>query len=72
MKPYGLNKKDTFDTDVMACRVAGRASAVYNLPGKGGDVRAYRGLRNGKKAETRRYFKRRERMAAKANLRDFY
>lgn len=61
MKPYGMLRMEHGDTDVAGCLENGRATRIYSLSG-----RAYRGLRNGKKAAVRRIHKRRARREGKA------
>ena len=63
MKPYGMTRDDLDDVDVAGCVGNGRATRVYNLPGPGGDTRAFRALRNGGKARVRRTIKRAARRA---------
>lgn len=63
MKPYGLSKIEAGDLDCGGCAAAGRATRTHNLK-----AREYHSLRNGKRAKTRRYFKRRERMNVKQGL----
>jgi len=70
MKPYGMARYDAGDCDAGGCADNGRATLVYALPGKGGDARAYRSLRGGAKARTRRPAKRRARAEARAACRD--
>ena len=53
MKPYGMTKIDAQDTDVAGCQANGRKTSIYSING-----RAYRSLRNGKKAGIRRHAKR--------------
>ena len=69
MKPYGMTKREAADDDVAGCRDNGRASAVYNLPGRAGKARAYRSLAPEKKARARRVHKRRARHEGKAAVR---
>jgi hypothetical protein len=63
MKPYGMTRLNAGDDDAGGCKDNGRATRVYNLPGPGGDVRAYRALRGGRKARVRRIIKRAARRA---------
>lgn len=58
MRPYGMDRLTHGDTDVAGSVQGGRATAVYNLPGRGGDIRAYHSLRGGKKSAQRRRYKR--------------
>jgi len=58
MKPYGMSRMEHGDTDVAGCIYNARSTAVYSLSG-----RAYRSLRNGKKARLRRVEKRAARTA---------
>lgn len=53
MKAYGMTKRAAGDDDVAGCRANGRKTSAYSVNG-----RAYRGLRNGKKAAARRHAKR--------------
>lgn len=53
MKPYGMTRQNSGDTDVAGCRENGRKTSVYALNG-----RAYHSLRKGKKAGIRRHDKR--------------
>lgn len=61
MKPYGMTKLLSRDTDVLGCIQNGRATRVYSLTG-----RAFRGLRGGRKDAARRLHKRRARAEGKA------
>lgn len=70
MKPYGLNRIETGDDDASGCSQHGRATGVYAVSGIGGDKRAYKSLRGGRKAATRRTFKRRERANGKRDIRN--
>lgn len=63
MKPYGLNKIEASDLDCGGCAAAGRATKTHNIKN-----REFHSLRKGKRAKTRRYFKRRERMNAKHEI----
>lgn len=65
MKPYGLNKMEIADDDCGGFAAAGRATGTHNIK-----KREYHSLRKGKRAQTRRYFKRRERMKAHLNCQD--
>lgn len=58
MKPYGMTRLDHGDLDDAGCAGNGRATLAYAVPGRGGDARAYRSLRGGKKARARRPAKR--------------
>jgi len=60
MKPYGLKRIEAGDLDCGGCAANGRATKTHNT-----NDREYHSLRGGKRAKTRRYFKRRERAAAK-------
>jgi len=71
MKAYGMARCDAGDDDAVGCSTNGRATCTYNLPGPGGDTRAYRALRGGKKAATRRPAKRRARAEGRAACTDF-
>ena len=67
MKPYGINRENLGDVDVVGCIENGRASAVGNIPGPGGKARACRTIRGGnKKARARRLIKRVARAEGKA------
>ncbi len=68
MRPYGMTKLEHQDDDAKGSSSNGRATRVYNVPGKGGETRAYRSLRRGKKARTRRIHKRRARHLGKADI----
>ena len=65
MKPYGLPRICSVEWPDMADIVEfGRPGCVGNLVGKGGDIRShFKSAR--RKAQIRRYFKRRERYNAK-------
>lgn len=66
MKALGMTRLDAGDVDCAGCSGNGRATRVYNLPSKGGDTRAFRSLRGGKKASVRRLAKRVARAEGKA------
>lgn len=58
MKAYGLGRRNHDDVDTAGCVENGRPTALVNPPGLGGDARAPRGLRGGKRAAARRPLKR--------------
>lgn len=64
MKAYGLNKIEADDLDCSGCSANGRSTRTHQI-----GEREYHSLRNGKRAKTRRYFKRRERMIARNKIR---
>jgi hypothetical protein len=65
MKPYGMNRIEAGDTDVVGCSSNGRSTRTYAL-GK----RSYKSLRNGKKAAARRIHKRRARAEGRLAARE--
>jgi hypothetical protein len=70
MRPYGMTRDEHGDTDVNGCVTNGRATSVYNLKGKGGDIRSYHSLRGGKKDWVRRFAKRRARREGREEAMD--
>jgi|JI9StandDraft_1071089.scaffolds.fasta_scaffold2100850_1 hypothetical protein len=68
MKPYGMDRRAHADDDAAGCSSNGRATGVYSIAGRGGDARAYRSLRGGKKAARRRLLKRRARRECRVDI----
>jgi len=69
MKPYGLPRDpDAAAPDCADAHAFARPSGAYNVPGRGGDTRAFRSLRGGAARAIRRAYKRAERGAAKRAL----
>jgi hypothetical protein len=60
MKPYGLNRIEAGDLDVVGCINGGRATHFYSIT-----ARAFKALRNGAKDTIRRIHKRRARAQSK-------
>jgi len=71
MKPYGLPRlNDCAAPDCADARTFARPAAAYNVPGKGGEVRAFRSLRGGGAAAIRRAYKRAARAEGRAAIRE--
>lgn len=70
MKPYGMTRVDSGDTDVAGCVGNGRATRVAAVPKHGADAHTFRSLRGGKKARARRSAKRAARREGAAAVRE--
>ena len=71
MKPYGLPRlSDCEAPDAADAHCFARPAAAYNVPGPGGDTRAFRSLRGGGAAAIRRAYKRAARAEGRAAIRE--